>query len=33
MVEFIKLKGISPMEMFKLFDENGDGKISRNEFA
>ncbi|CAD8054955.1 unnamed protein product [Paramecium primaurelia] len=32
-VEFIKIKNISVIEIFKLFDENGDNKISRNEFT
>ncbi|CAK70758.1 unnamed protein product (macronuclear) [Paramecium tetraurelia] len=32
-VEFIKIKNISVIEIFKLFDENGDNKISRSEFT
>ena len=32
MVDFIKLRNISPLEMFKNFDQNGDGKIQKTEF-
>ena len=32
MVDHIKIQNISPLQMFQMFDVNGDGKISKPEF-